>query len=205
MWAVYEINRHTGTVIWTLGGKHSSFHMGPGTNFEWQHDAHLTRRHADPLRRRLRRLPQEERESSAKALKVNIADQDRRRSMHRYTHTSPALAGAMGSVQLLPNGNVFVGWGTATTSPSTRVAGGQVFNGTFPLGTNSYRAYRFPWAGQPTDATGLRRRTTEQRAPQRLRELERGNAGRAVARTGRLQPDICCCRWTRPQGQTSKP
>ena len=33
--------REQGDVIWTVGGKHSSFKMGTGTNFEWQHDARL--------------------------------------------------------------------------------------------------------------------------------------------------------------------
>ncbi len=40
-WAVYEVDKRTGKILWTLGGKHSSFKMGPGTQFEWQHDAHM--------------------------------------------------------------------------------------------------------------------------------------------------------------------
>src|SRR5438876_2182637 len=42
--ALYEIDRKTGRILWRLGGKKSDFEMGPGTNFEWQHDA---RRHPD--------------------------------------------------------------------------------------------------------------------------------------------------------------
>src|SRR6202035_1160925 len=40
-WGVDEIDKQTGRVIWTLGGRNSRFKMGPGTNFEWQHDPHL--------------------------------------------------------------------------------------------------------------------------------------------------------------------
>jgi Arylsulfotransferase (ASST) len=40
-WGVYEISRSTGKIIWTPGGKDSSFKMGAGTQFEWQHDARL--------------------------------------------------------------------------------------------------------------------------------------------------------------------
>ena len=36
---IYEIDRKTKKVLWRLGGKKSSFKMGKGTNFEWQHDA----------------------------------------------------------------------------------------------------------------------------------------------------------------------
>ena len=39
--ALYEIDRHSGKILWRLGGKRSDFAMKPGTNFEWQHDARL--------------------------------------------------------------------------------------------------------------------------------------------------------------------
>ena len=32
-WAGYEIDGHTGQILWRLGGKHPSFHMGPGTGY----------------------------------------------------------------------------------------------------------------------------------------------------------------------------
>ena len=38
-WAVYELDRATGTVQWQLGGREPSFAMGPGTLTAWQHDA----------------------------------------------------------------------------------------------------------------------------------------------------------------------
>lgn len=148
MWAVYKINRVTGAVMWKLGGRHSNFHMGPGTNFEWQHDAHLSGDTLTLFDDASDAFKQEERESSAKALKVNIAARTVALE-HRYTHAPPLTAGAMGSVQLLANGNVVVGWGTANDFSEYASSGGLVFNGSFPLGTNSYRAYRFPWAGQP--------------------------------------------------------
>ncbi len=40
-WAVYKLDRSTGEVIWTLGGRRSGFHMGPGAQFAWQHDDSL--------------------------------------------------------------------------------------------------------------------------------------------------------------------
>src|SRR5205823_977773 len=42
--AVYELSHHTGKIRWRLGGKRSSFEMGPGSRFVGQHDA---RRNAD--------------------------------------------------------------------------------------------------------------------------------------------------------------
>ena len=40
-WAVYSIEKKSGRIAWELGGKHSSFNMGPGADFQWQHDATL--------------------------------------------------------------------------------------------------------------------------------------------------------------------
>ena len=40
-WAVYLINPRTDRVIWTLGGKDSTFKLGKGAEFDWQHDAQL--------------------------------------------------------------------------------------------------------------------------------------------------------------------
>src|SRR5262249_32995526 len=37
-WAAYKLERHTGRVLWRLGGKRSDFKLGPGARFEWQHD-----------------------------------------------------------------------------------------------------------------------------------------------------------------------
>ncbi len=51
-WAVYKINHTTGAVMWTLGGKRSSFKMGPGTRTAFQHDAILHARRADDDLRR---------------------------------------------------------------------------------------------------------------------------------------------------------
>ncbi len=57
-WAAYDVDAATGQVRWRIGGKHSSYKLGPGTVTAFQHDArqqaerqpHLLRqrRHARP-------------------------------------------------------------------------------------------------------------------------------------------------------------
>ena len=37
-WAAYKVNIATGAIEWTLGGRHSSFKLGKGADFQWQHD-----------------------------------------------------------------------------------------------------------------------------------------------------------------------
>jgi hypothetical protein len=151
-WAVYEISTQTGKVIWTLGGKRSDFKMGTGTNFEWQHDARLTGDTLSLLDDAAD--PQEERESSAKYL--NLDTKARTVSLaRRFTHNPPVLTAASGSVQTLPNGNSFVGWGAQPQLSEYTPGGRQIFNASFAFGVWSYRAYRFHWAGRPQSPPSL--------------------------------------------------
>lgn len=145
-WATYLIGQRKGSVIWSLGGKNTTFKMGTGTNFEWQHDARMigqTLSLFDDAG-----LPQEESQSSAKQILVNRTTLTAT-LQHTYTHSPQLLAGSQGSAQVLPNGNVFVGWGSEPDFSEYNSSGQQIFNGSFPLGVTSYRAYRFPWTGQP--------------------------------------------------------
>lgn len=151
-WAVYEISRRTGKIIWTLGGKDSNFTMGRGTNFEWQHDARLrgdTLSLFDDAG-----YPPEEPQSSAKYLKLDVPGRTVS-LIHRFTHSPPLLAGAAGNAQRLPNGNLFVGWGEQPDFSEYTPGGRQIFNGSFALGLTSYRAFRFPWIGRPTAPPAL--------------------------------------------------
>ena len=40
-WAAYMISPTTGAILWRLGGKHSTFALGHGVRFAWQHDAEM--------------------------------------------------------------------------------------------------------------------------------------------------------------------
>jgi hypothetical protein len=146
-WSVYEINRQTGSVMWTLGSKLSSFRMGPGTNFEWQHTARLSGNRLSVFDDGS--APQEEPQSSAKVLRIN-QHAGTVSLVRRYTHSPSLSANSAGSAQILPDGNVFVGWGPEPDFSEYTPGGRQIFNGVFVWGTATYRAFRFPWSAQPT-------------------------------------------------------
>src|SRR5829696_6388797 len=114
---IYKVDRNTGEVIWRLGGKRSDFEMGEGTRFAFQHDA-----------RRLRDgtisifdngslvfengIPRAVEES--RAIVLDVDERKMKASLAReYTHPGEQHADAAGNVQVLPNGDVFVGWGRA--------------------------------------------------------------------------------------------
>jgi hypothetical protein len=56
-----------------------------------------------------------------------------------------------GSLQLLPDGGAFVGWGGIRKLTEFSPAGKVRFQMTLPYG-DTYRGFRLPWAGKPTDA-----------------------------------------------------
>jgi hypothetical protein len=51
----------------------------------------------------------------------------------------------------LPNGNVFVGWGSEPSYSAFAPDGKLLYDASFPSQVESYRAFRFPWTGQPED------------------------------------------------------
>jgi arylsulfotransferase ASST len=158
-WAVYEISRSTGKVIWTLGGKDSSFHMGAaGTQFEWQHDARM-----QPNGRLTLfddgAAPKEASQSRALQLMLNTNTMSAALG-HSYTHTPSLLAGSQGDYQTLPNGNVFVGWGAEPDFSEYAPSGKPIFSASFSAPVTSYRAFRHPWTAQPVTRPSISLSTT---------------------------------------------
>ena len=136
-------------------GKKSDFEMGPGTRFDFQHDA---RRLSDGTISIFDNgslvfedgIPKAVEESCAIVLELD--EREMKASLVReYTHPDGQYADAAGNAQVLPNGNVFVGWGRALAISEFAHDGGLVFDARLPPRNRSYRAFRFPWRGYPTD------------------------------------------------------
>ena len=159
-WAIYKIDRGSGNIIWRLGGKKSDFAMGPGTAFAWQHDA---RHHgaSDQLVSLFDDGAAPQVQPQSKALVLALDTKQMRATLHRkYTHAPPVLSHALGSTQILPNGNVLVGWGTAPWLSEYTAGGALVFDAHLPHGGQNYRVLKMPWRGRPTEppAIATRRR-----------------------------------------------
>ncbi len=147
-WAVYEISRNTGKVIWTLGGKDSSFKMGSGTQFEWQHDARMQ---PDGTLTLFDDAATPKEESQSRAIRLAVNTSTMRVSLDRsYTHTPSLLASSQGNYETLPNGNVFAGWGAEPDFSEYTPSGRQIFGASLSAPVSSYRAFRHPWTAQPT-------------------------------------------------------
>ena len=145
-WSVYSIDQATGKVDWKLGGKHSSFKMGPGTRFEWQHDATL---HKGGLLTVFDDESPSARKPS-RGLELEIHRKTHRVTLvHAYEHSPPAYASSEGSVEILPDRNVFIGWGATPYVSEEGPGGTELFGLRFPGQIHTDRAYRFPWVGKP--------------------------------------------------------
>jgi hypothetical protein len=147
-WALYKIERRTGRVIWTLGGKRSDFRMGQGAQFTWQHDA---RQVSDQLLTVFDNGSDgyTNTEHQSRGLLLDV-DESRRTVAVRRAFTGPKeLATSMGSVQLLPAGQVVVGWGTASQTTAFQSNGGPLFDLALPKGMFSYRGLWLPWKSTP--------------------------------------------------------
>jgi Arylsulfotransferase (ASST) len=150
--AVYKIDRETGEILWRLGGKRSDFEMGPGTWMRYQHDA---RRQADGTITVIDNGGVQKDDKSY-GLVLDLDEAAMTATLAReYGHPDERVATVMGSMQVLPNGNAFLGWGSKPLFSEFGEGGELLFSAGFPAEANSYRAFRFPWSGQPDDAPAM--------------------------------------------------
>jgi hypothetical protein len=153
-WSLCKIDRRTGEVIWRLGGKRSDFAMGKDAQFAFQH-------HAQPVSRAItvfdnasdgKHRPR----SQSRAILLDVDEAGRAARLGRsYLHPKPLSSGAEGSVQLLPDGNVLVGWGFRGYTSEFAPDGTMLTDAHFVAPTSSYRAYRMPWHGRPRDKPAI--------------------------------------------------
>jgi Arylsulfotransferase (ASST) len=151
-WAVYKVDRRTGRILWRLGGKRSSFKLPKYAKFIGQHDferapdGHYTlfdNANIYPPPHWMSRglvFSIDARAHSARLVKVLRQPQGRGST-------------TQGNVQVLPNGHYVIGWGGGIPDLSEFSAEGKLlFDAKVMASAESYRVYRFPWAGRPRRA-----------------------------------------------------
>jgi hypothetical protein len=175
--AVHKINGTDGSIIWRLDGKRSSFSLGKGVKFCFQHHARFhpelkTKEDGDDI--------------EIISLYDNSAhgSEDGR---HNEVHTAPTSSGkiirlnttswtaelirgfnppdglrskSQGSTQLLPNGNALVNWGSSGALTEYDANGTVLFHtyfdsGNLGVGVENYRGFRYNWTGLPNEEPAL--------------------------------------------------
>ena len=145
--AVYKVNRSTGAVMWTLGSNQDTFKLGAGASTMFQHDALIQ---PDGSLTMFDDGGGPPRVRAGRAIRLSLNGATGTATLiKQYTH-SPALnTNFEGNMQLLPNNDVFVGWGQQPYFTEFNSAGQQIFDARFTSNTSSYRAYRMGWTAQP--------------------------------------------------------
>ncbi|HEY5285789.1 MAG TPA: arylsulfotransferase family protein [Solirubrobacteraceae bacterium] len=148
---VYKLDRK-GTILWRLGGKHSDFEMIPGSNFAWQHDA---RRRPDGTLSLFDNGATPAVEKLSRGVILDLDEQAMTARLLRQYTRPKTLTGSQGNMQLLEDGNVFIGWGEVPRVSEFDRSGRLLFDAVLGEKYQSYRAFRLPWSGQPAEAPAI--------------------------------------------------
>jgi EmrB/QacA subfamily drug resistance transporter len=155
-WAAYMVDIPTGRIQWTLGGRKSDFKFGRGAEFQWQHDVSLANGgttvsmyddHCCQITSGGKHVPAS---GPSRALVLKLDPQRRVATLAaQYLRSRGFDSDYMGSAELLPNGNVFVGWGSEPYLSEYSRSDKLLFDGEFPWPDLSYRATLEHWVGEP--------------------------------------------------------
>lgn len=149
-WTSYKVARHTGRILWQLGGKNSSFTLtaGPGqvlnsagTIFAWQHDP-------QPLGNGNYTFFDNESAGTAntgsgavselpysRVVTVHLNERTHEATLVRSVDQLTKLsASSQGNAQTLRNGDLVVGWGSLPYVSEFSRSGALLFNAAFPRG-----------------------------------------------------------------------
>ncbi len=155
-WAGYLIDVASGKISWTLGGKHSTFRISKPAQFHWQHDIQIQSGNivsvfddnccgmtpsGDFLNAN----------GPARGLVLRLNMSRHTASMvSQYKHGKKFVVAFLGNTDLLPNGNVTIGWGSNPFFSEFSRSGKLLLDVAWPRPDESYRAYTEPWVGEPT-------------------------------------------------------
>ena len=88
---------------------------------------------------------------ASRAIDVKLDEQAKTATLvSAFTHPRKLLSASQGNVERLPNGNVFVGWGSQRWFTEFSPSGEVLFDGRLARGNDNYRAFRYEWIGPPS-------------------------------------------------------
>ncbi|KAF2023013.1 hypothetical protein EK21DRAFT_105522 [Setomelanomma holmii] len=175
--SVHKVNGTDGSIIWRLDGKRSSFSLGKGVKFCFQHHARFhpglkakddeddveiislydnsAHGSEDGRNNEVHTAPT----SSGKIIKLNTTSWTAE-LQHGYYPPDNLRSKSQGSTQLLPNGNVLVNWGSSGALTEYDANGTVLFHtyfdsGYLGLGVENYRGFRYNWTGIPNEEPAI--------------------------------------------------
>jgi Arylsulfotransferase (ASST) len=153
-WTLYDVDMHSGGFSWRLGAAHSSFKLGPGTRFYWQHDAEfqpgglisMFDNGSDPPK---------EKQSRGLLLAPDFANHTVSLVRQFVNPAKTLLAESQGNAQSLPGGDWLLGYGRLPNFTEFDAAGHVLLDGTLGKQVQNFNSFLAPWSGQPATAPSL--------------------------------------------------
>jgi len=154
-WALYETGTVSGQILSRIGGRHSTVRLGPGTATAFQHDATALPNGTISIFDN-GAVPAVHPQSRAMIVLLNAgARTDSLVAQYEHPGGRGLSSGSQGNVQLLENGDLFVGWGSQPYFSEFSPSGALLFDAHMHGSYQSYRAYRFQWTGVPAEAPAI--------------------------------------------------
>jgi hypothetical protein len=158
-WTLYDVNLHTGGFEWRLGDRGSSFRLGTGTRFYWQHDAEwqpgglisVFDNGSDPP---------EEKQSRGLLLAPDSANHTVTLVKQFVNPTKTLLATSQGNLLNLSTGddtagNWLMGYGGLPNFTEHSPSGAVLLDGTLGKSVQDFRTYLSPWGAHPASTPSL--------------------------------------------------
>ena len=159
-WSAYLVNRLTNGIEWTLSGdqKLSTFKLPANAQFHWQHDVELHNGNVvsvfddaccgfDSITGKSVKFGKSSGPSRGLVLKLNLTTHTGS-FVAQYTRTNTTTY-FLGNAQLLPNGNVSLGWGSTPFFSEDSSKGKVLLDAFWPVPDINYRTYVESWVGIP--------------------------------------------------------
>jgi hypothetical protein len=163
---IYKVSGQDGHIIWRLGGSVSDFSFAPGLNFSFQHDARFREENETTTIISLfdnasNGYNQTARYSSGMILKLNHTSNSVT-LLQEFVAPDEMVSPSQGNLQLFGprsnwrTSNAFMGWGKNAFISEYTSDGRMVQLGHFAIeGAMHYRAFKYNFTSNPTDAPAL--------------------------------------------------
>ena len=158
-WTLYDVSLQSGQINWRLGGgKRSSFKLGAGVKFYWQHDAEWQPGGLISLFDN-GSTPPKEKQSRGLILEPNYSNHTVR-LVKAFTNPSKTLlASSQGNMlnlsQANTSGNWLMGYGGLPNFTEYNPKGEVIFDASLGENVQDFRTYLSPWSATPTTSPSI--------------------------------------------------
>ena len=152
-WGMYDLDTRSGRVETRIGGRRPNVRAARGAATAFQHDAE---RQPDGTISIFDNGAVPRIHAQSRGMLVSVDPHSRtERVVATYTHPRRLLSGSQGNMQILENGDVFIGWGSTPYFSEFSRGGTLLFDAHMHGSYQSYRVYRAPWTGAPSGAPAV--------------------------------------------------